>query len=99
MHSRAYHRGVDFEWDARKAEINRRKHGIDFADAATVLLDELALTIAENSGYEEARFVSLGADALGRCLVVVFTWRGDVARLISARRATRGEHRRYGGER
>ena len=42
---------------------------------------------------DEARFVTLGRDALGRILVVVYTWRGDNVRVISARRATRRERR------
>lgn len=64
------------------------------AEAATVLHDELALTIPDVTGNEE-RFVGMGMDALGRLLVVVYTWRGDCARLISARKATRRERRQY----
>ncbi len=89
---------MDFEWDARKAAANRRKHGIDFADAATVLHDELAVTILDDDSNED-RFVSIGADALGRIIVVVFTWRGRRIRLISARRATARERRGYEEER
>ncbi len=85
---------MEFEWDPRKAAANLRKHGIDFADAATVLYDELAITVP-NDHPEEDRFVTLGMDALGRVLVVVYTWRGDRARLISARHATRREQRQY----
>ena len=82
-----------FEWDGHKAESNLRKHGVDFADAATVLLDHMALTIRDDSADDEERFVTLGADALGRCLVVVYTWRQGVVRLISARKATSRERR------
>lgn len=82
------------EWDEGKAEANRRKHGVDFADAATVLHDELALTIRDDTG-EETRFVTIGSDALRRILVVVYTWRGASLRIISARRATRRETRAY----
>ncbi len=85
---------MEFEWDPRKAAANLRKHGIDFADAATVLYDELAITVP-NDHPEEDRFVTLGMDAIGRVLVVVYTWRGDRARLISARHATRRERRQY----
>jgi len=87
---------VEFEWDARKAASNLRKHGIDFADAATVLYDELAVTVADEERSEE-RFVTIGIDALGRLLVVVYTWRGKRVRLISARRATPLERRQYEG--
>ena len=87
---------VEFEWDARKAASNLRRHGIDFADAATVLYDELAVTVADEERDEE-RFVTIGIDALGRLLVVVYTWRGERVRLISARRATALERRQYEG--
>ena len=89
---------MDFEWDSRKAVANLRKHGIDFADAATVLHDELAVTVPDADPDEE-RFVTLGIDALGRVLVVVFTWRGGRIRLISARRAGAPERRQYEEER
>lgn len=87
---------MGFEWDRDKASLNLRKHGIDFADAATVLHDERALTQRDYHSDEE-RFVTLGLDAIGRLLVVVYTWRGDDVRLISARKATPRERRDYGG--
>ena len=88
-------RPVDLEWDHHKAAANLRKHGIDFADAATVLHDDRALTVRDDDAAEH-RFVSLGMDAPGRLLVVVFTWRGgNVVRLISARKATRRERVQY----
>jgi uncharacterized DUF497 family protein len=59
----------------------------------------MALTIVDDSVGEENRFVTLGTDALGRLLVVVYTWRGDVMRLISARPATIGERRHYESKR
>ena len=86
---------MEVEWDADKASSNLKKHGVDFADAASVLLDDMALTIVDDSADEEDRFVTLGMDALGRLLVVVYTWREDVLRLISARPAATGERRRY----
>ena len=85
---------VDVEWDERKAATNFRKHGVDFADAATVLYDGRAITIRESHTTED-RFVSLGMDALGRILVVVFTWRGTAARLMSARKAKPRERVQY----
>jgi len=96
MHSGTYTHLVEFEWDARKAASNLRKHGIDFADAATVLHDELAVTVADEERGDD-RFVTIGIDALGRLLVVVYTWRGKRVRLISARRATPLERRQYEG--
>jgi uncharacterized DUF497 family protein len=85
---------VEVEWDSRKAASNLKKHGVDFADAATVLYDDLALTVSDEHADEE-RYVTLGMDALGRILVVAYTWRGEGVRLISARIATPRERRRY----
>ena len=90
---------MEVEWDANKAASNLKNHGVDFADAASALLDDMALTILDDSVDEEARFVTLGMDALGRLLVVVYTWREDTLRLISARPATTGERRRYESKR
>ena len=67
---------------------------MDLADAATVLHDGLAVTVLDDDPDAE-RFVTIGTDALGRILVVVFTWRGRRIRLISARQATVRERRRY----
>jgi len=70
------------------------KHGIDFADAATVFDDSNAVTI-DYPDHNEERFVTIGMDAYGRILVVVYTWRGDVIRIISARKATKPEQKQY----
>jgi hypothetical protein len=88
---------MDYEWDPAKAHANLDKHGIDFADAVTALEDEAALTL-EDDYPDEERFITMGLDALGRILVVVYTWRGDHIRLISARRATPRERKQYTGE-
>jgi uncharacterized DUF497 family protein len=87
---------VGFEWDPDKAVRNVEKHGIDFADPSLVLFDDLALTIPDKDADEE-RFLALGQDALGRLLVVIYTWRNDRIRIISARRATGRERRLYEG--
>ena len=94
MHRCAYTAIVSYEWDPKKAISNLRKHDIDFADAATVLEDESALTI-DDDDPEERRFVTIGMDALARVLVVVYTWRGDNIRIISARTAGPEERRQY----
>lgn len=85
---------MKFEWDPLKAADNVRKHGVDFADAVGVLFDEMAITIVDANQAEE-RFVTIGADPLNRTLVVVYTWRADRIRIISARRATRAERKKY----
>src|SRR5438876_396758 len=64
----------DVECDLRRATANLKKHEVDFADAATVFHDEQAVTIREDAEGEE-RSVTIGMDALGDVLVVVYTWR------------------------
>jgi uncharacterized protein len=86
---------MDYQWDKKKAERNFRKHGIYFADAVSVFSDELAVTI-EDDCSEERRWVTLGRDLFGRTLVVVFGWRDDEIRIISARKAGPNERRQYG---
>ena len=85
---------MESEWHPRKAAENLKKHRVDFADAVTVLHDDHALTIRDDFSDEE-RYVTIGVDALGRLLVVVYTWRGDCVRIISARKATGREIRQY----
>jgi len=82
------------EWDKQKARANLKKHGIAFADAVSALEDELALTI-EDDQPDERRFITLGRDALGRLLVVVYTYRGETIRIISARPAAPRERKDY----
>lgn len=66
---------MDYEWDKNKAASNRRKHGIDFADAVSVFADDAAITIVDDHPDEE-RFVIIGMDVFGRILVVVYTSKG-----------------------
>ena len=84
-----------FAWDPAKAASNRRKHGTGFPEAATVLYDPFAMTFPDDSIADETRFVSIGRSNANRVLVVVHTDRGNVIRLISARRATRSERKFY----
>ena len=82
-------------WDPKKAETNFRKHKVRFSDAESVLFDPLALTLEEQNVSREQRFVTLGIDAIGRIVVVVYTEVHEGIRLISARRATPSERRQY----
>ena len=84
-----------YEWDPEKAKANLLKHYLRFADAVIALEDERALTIRDVYAEQEERWVTLGMGALGRVLLVVYTWRGANIRVISARLATRRERRQY----
>lgn len=56
--------------------------------------DDLIITLADER-FDEERFITIGIDALSRILVIVYTWRDDEIRLISARKATRYELKQY----
>jgi uncharacterized DUF497 family protein len=86
---------MDFQFDPAKAAGNLRKHGVSFADAEGVFMDPLSLHRLDPDTESEERFVAIGEGTAGQLLVVVYTLRGDVIRLISARRATPAEIRSY----
>jgi uncharacterized DUF497 family protein len=86
---------MEVTWDPVKAQSNLRKHKIHFSDEEFVLFDPMALTIEDESVEGEQRFVSVGADAFNRVLVVVYSYGQENIRLISARRATRRERKAY----
>ena len=94
---RAYTLTVGFEWDdASKAGINYRKHGVRMPEVIPVFDDPYAITITDDeSAPNEQRFVTLGMGAMGRLLVVVYTWRGENIRIISARVAEAHEREQY----
>lgn len=83
-----------FEWDPNKDRANQKKHSICFADTFAVFEDPSALT-TEDREHEEERYVTMGIDCFARILVVVYTWRGNVIRIISARKATKTEVKQY----
>lgn len=84
------------EWDPAKAAANLVSHGVAFADAATVLEDESALTREDPDAPGEQRFVTLGASASGSLLVVVYAYREpDAVRIISAWKANRRQRSEY----
>lgn len=85
---------MEYQWDPNKAKSNLRKHGIEFADAVSVFADDFAITV-EDDFPDEERFVTIGMDAFGQILVVVYTWRGESVRIISARQATSYERKQY----
>ena len=87
---------MNVEFDPDKARSNLQKHQVSFAHAEQALRDPMAVTIEDPDAEGEQRFVTLGMDALGRVLVVVHTPRDSRTRLISARKASKGESEQYG---
>jgi hypothetical protein len=85
-----------FEWDRRKAETNREKHGVRFEEAVTVFRDPLGrVHVDPHHSDWEPREILIGHSSRGRLLLVAFTDRRGTIRVISARRATPGERRDY----
>ncbi|GHV18743.1 hypothetical protein AGMMS49959_01370 [Planctomycetales bacterium] len=91
-------RPLKFEWDNRKGEANKNKHGVSFEEAQTVFFDPHAKVIFDDEhSLDEERFVILGLSRKTRLLIVCHCYRadGDTIRIISARKATTGETRQY----
>lgn len=87
---------MNIEWDPDKAEANLTAHGVSFAEAATVLEDDFALTREDPDAADEQRFVTLGMSGLGNLLVVVYTYRNpDFVRVISAWNANKRQRLNY----
>jgi uncharacterized DUF497 family protein len=87
---------VQFEWDARKAAANLKKHGVSFEEATTVFYDPLSATLDDpDHSIAEQRLITIGYSSHGRLLVVSHTERGNTLRVISARLATARERKRH----
>jgi uncharacterized DUF497 family protein len=92
---------IIFDWDRRKAHINRQKHQVSFEEASSVFFDPFVFTSRdEEHSDQEERFISVGTSQAGRLLVVIHTqWYEapdtTAIRIISSRRATGGERQRY----
>jgi uncharacterized protein len=85
---------VRFEWDTVKAAVNKRKHGVSFEEAAQCFMDPLAM-ILEDPGYPD-RLVLIGASSRSRLIFTVYVERdAGLIRIISARRATAMERKKY----
>lgn len=84
-----------FHYDPAKAAENLLKHEVSFADAEGVFHDPLAVTLEDPDAQGERRFVAVGLGSAGELLVVVYALRDEEIRLISARRATGKERKRY----
>ena len=84
--------GVEF--DPGKASANLRKQGVGFAEAASCFLDPNALAMEDHS-EGEARWLLIGRSEVGRMLTIAYTLRGDIPRLISARKASARERASY----
>ncbi len=87
---------IEFEWDPEKAKTNLVKHGVGFAEAATVFRDPLSITIFDpDHSEDEDRSLTIGKSERDRVVLVAHADRGDRTRIISARELTRAEREEY----
>ena len=87
---------MDFEWNKSKAEINLKKHGVSFQEAATVFGDKLALTFNDpDHSIDEYRLLTFGVTRTGKYIVVSHTELDIKIRIISARQMTKQEKKIY----
>lgn len=96
MKAGCYTAAVDVEWDEAKAAANFEKHGVSFADAATIFDDPLYVDFYDpDHSSDENRYLMIGTSKEGHLLIVSYTERNDVIRLISAREVTSTERKAY----
>ncbi len=85
-----------FEWDFQKAEINLKKHGISFEEAASVFFDDFSRIKGDpDHSIDEDRFIILGNSNKNRLLTISFTDRNNKIRIINARKSTNNERKQY----
>ena len=87
---------MEFEWDEEKAAANLAKHRVSFEEAKTVFDDPLYVDFYDpDHSVDELRYIIIGESQQKRLLIVSYTERDDVVRLISAREVTRSEREIY----
>ena len=87
---------MKIEWDPLKAKLNIKKHGITFEEAATAISDPMAVTGSDpDHSIHEVRYITFGVSLKGKLLVVSHTDEKGIIRLISARKASKGERELY----
>ena len=88
-----------FKWDHNKNKQNQQKHGVEFAEAATVFADPALVTLFDTrSSVEEERYSSIRFSHRGRLLVVIYTICGAKTRIISSRPCTPREAEYYANQ-
>lgn len=87
--------GVRFIWDRGKADYNLKTHGVRFEAASEVFFDPFVQFLRSEMLGGEEREVAIGMNEGWHLLVVVYTFRKDAVRIISARRATPAERKDY----
>lgn len=87
---------MEFEWDEEKAAANLAKHGVSLEEATSIFDDPFYVDFYDpDHSFEEHRYIIIGESSKRRLLIVSYTERGDIVRLISARGVTRSERETY----
>ena len=86
---------TEITWDSVKAKSNRLKHRVFFSEVEPVFYDPNAISFEDKESEDEARFIVIGLDSLARLVVVAYTYRDSVIRIISARKASKTEQKVY----
>jgi uncharacterized DUF497 family protein len=87
---------MKIEWDSKKAKSNLEKHGVSFEEAATALSDPMAATGADpDHSLTEDRYITFCVSEKNRLVVVSHTEKDQTIRIISARKASKGEQKLY----
>lgn len=86
---------MQFEWDENKNQLNQQKHGISFEEAKEVFFSTVFTSVSEKIDYGEVREISIGTIQNILIVAVVHTDRNGKVRIISARKATPKERRKY----
>ena len=86
---------MQFEWDENKNQLNQQKYGISFEEAKEIFYDTVFTSVSEKIDYGEIREISIGRIQSVLIVAVVHTNRNGKVRIISARKATPKERRKY----
>jgi uncharacterized DUF497 family protein len=86
---------TEITWNSVKAKSNRLKHGVFFSDVEPVFYDPNAISFEDKESRGEERYIVIGLDSLSRLIVFIYTYRDNIIRVISARKASKSEQKAY----
>lgn len=87
---------IEIVWSSGKNKQNLRKHQTDFEEAKTVFDDPMQISINDpDHSFEEKRYITFGVSDRNRLLIVAHTFSNDRIRIITARKPTRRERKKY----
>lgn len=87
---------MNYEWDINNAQLNLQNYEVDFADVVSVFADSAAIRIVDKIP-DKNRFITIGKNAFGEIIVVLYFWHNNKIQIVSARKATKLECKQYKG--